>query len=680
MRRAVFSVLLGVLGATAPTAASALDPKLTVGPEECARCHNLEFGVWKKTAHAALYDSPEPLHQRPRALEIAGRLGLPLIKTDSPCLECHFTPKASGGRVTARAGVSCESCHGAAANWLTVHNTFEGRRADRLVESSETARRRSEANAAAGMFARGRIYDLYSRCFGCHTVPDEQLVDDGGHTAGGSFDLVARFDAVRHLFVTGARQANAPLPVERRRDLRLLGPLAELEHGLRNLAAARGDGAWKTAQADRVERARKALKRLEKQVAVPLLGQALAASEGFAAADAPRLVQAAEAVARAGRDYFATRERPELAALDREAEREANLELGPEPGAVAEVVADASGGAAADPASPESTGGTAPGAPVAVPGGGGGVRLGATGASGVEGELRKVLRAPATNHPVIDPGRCGGCHGDANRWWSRDPHKRAADPFLDGAPRARQIATAYFGRSNVDLGSGRTVCSNCHATVVTGDEAEEVAAGVSCQSCHGGAGKFFEPHKNSGLGRAQRLALGLVDLQDPATRARNCASCHYVTDRRLLSAGHPPGQGFRLGERLAKIVHWQRSQPDGLALAAAWDGEIARRGPPPAVRVAAGGAPAGDPLSGSISEAARISAATFPVDRVHAGPSTARAALGTGRVATGLPRPPARRSAPALSSWPADAGERPLPELLDLLWERLRRLTEEPPP
>ncbi|HXO19021.1 MAG TPA: multiheme c-type cytochrome, partial [Thermoanaerobaculia bacterium] len=117
MRALALAALLGgALAAPAAAASTAMDATQTVGPETCARCHDREYEVWQGTKHAKLFTT-EPLHLRPRAQEIGKKLGVRLIKSDSLCLNCHFTPKVLSGRVIARAGVSCESCHGAAQGW-----------------------------------------------------------------------------------------------------------------------------------------------------------------------------------------------------------------------------------------------------------------------------------------------------------------------------------------------------------------------------------------------------------------------------------------------------------------------------------------------------------------------------------------------------------------------------------
>ncbi|NJL28713.1 MAG: hypothetical protein HC897_12890, partial [Thermoanaerobaculia bacterium] len=180
-----------------------------------------------------IFASPEPLHERPRAQEIAAKMGFALIKHDSRCLDCHYTPKLAGARVTARAGVACESCHGAAQSWINVHNNFEGRQVERASETAATRREREKRNVAAGMFSSANLADLVARCYACHVVADEQLVAVGGHGAGGGFELLERLEKVRHNFVRGERVENARFPPEEKRRLLVLGTVLELEAVLR---------------------------------------------------------------------------------------------------------------------------------------------------------------------------------------------------------------------------------------------------------------------------------------------------------------------------------------------------------------------------------------------------------------------------------------------------------------
>lgn len=680
-----FALAAAAVVALFPTAASGadrLDPSEVVGPEACARCHDKEYEVWRGTAHARLYASDEPLHRRERSREIAANLGVRLIQHDSLCLSCHFTPTERAGRVTALAGVSCESCHGAARDWIHVHNTFEGRQVRRAEESAEARRRRVERNVSLGMYTPARIYELASRCYGCHVVPEEELVDVGGHSAGGIFDLAERIVAIRHNFVTTGREGNAPLSAELRRKLEVLGPALELEHTLRALAKANdGAGTHAGALVRRAEKARRDLSRIARVVELPEIDRLLAAVEGIRleAGNPTELAYAIERVAEVAREFSRSHDGSRLAALDAMA-----------PGAGGEGGTAAAGGEDAFAALLEAS------APAASAGAAGGAEVDATGAHGppqasgagrgasaraaipsVEGEIRPRIREPLGGADVLGPDACGSCHDHSrqNQWWRGDAHATSARPLLRRLPRAVEIATLYYGRPAADLMvKGGSVCMGCHGTALAGEEVWEVAFGVSCEGCHGPAGTYVRAHQQASP--ADRRRLGMVDLGEPGVRARVCSSCHYVTDRRLLASGHPPGTDrFDLAARSARIEHWAGAQPSGAALGAAYARALEARGPVPRVRVAT--------LDPAI---VRSAAASSSGESSSRGPVVRSGAGGLSGPATGLGAPPIPAIRPATASgdprpvdlapWPEDADDLSLHELLLWVEERLDALFE----
>ena len=125
----------------------------------------------------------------------------------------------------------------------------------------------------------------------------------------------------------------------------------------------------------------------------------------------------------------------------------------------------------------------------------------------------------------------------------------------------------------------------CHATVFRGD----ANAGASCESCHGPASNYLEPHQVKGS-YAKALGLGLRDLKSqPPAIAKACVACHLTTDKRLVTAGHPSGAEFDVGAGLKKIVHWATTY-DFAAVTAAGK---AAMGPAAAARAAVPAAPPG---------------------------------------------------------------------------------------
>ena len=125
-----------------------LNPHEVVGYQACEKCHAAEISVWKQTPHYATFMT---LHRRPEANQIASKLGISSFKNDSACTKCHYTMQANPSGLEAISGVSCESCHGAAKNWLDVHNDYGGPGVTRESESRAHRVERLRNSIAGGM-------------------------------------------------------------------------------------------------------------------------------------------------------------------------------------------------------------------------------------------------------------------------------------------------------------------------------------------------------------------------------------------------------------------------------------------------------------------------------------------------------------------------------------------------
>jgi len=213
-----------------------------VGPERCGECHKREFAAWKDSGHARGYHT---MHRSPAAKAIAANLGMTRIKSAPSCIRCHYTPVERLGAVRAGQGVSCESCHGPAADWLAVHDDFGGSDVNEDDEKPEHRVRRIERCRELGMRHPEVFYELASRCYGCHAVDDEELVDIGGHPSGVGFELLSwNPEAGRHAFSAADGMPEVEPSSETSALLYLLGPLLDLEHGLTAAARAKGDGVY----------------------------------------------------------------------------------------------------------------------------------------------------------------------------------------------------------------------------------------------------------------------------------------------------------------------------------------------------------------------------------------------------------------------------------------------------
>ncbi len=672
-------------------------------PERCGECHAAEFEVWEATAHATGFDT---LHRRDRAKEIYRSLGLRLIKrgtdeTTPSCLSCHYTPVVRRDTLRAGAGVTCESCHGPARDWVSVHNDYGVAEADfqraALLETAEHRTRRVADSRAAGMRRPSDLYDVAANCFGCHTVPNEDLVNRGGHSTGSDFEMVDWSERIRHNFLDSYRtadgRANAERPREWKRRMYVVGRALDLEYAVRGLAAAtRQDELYFAAMGDRAGAAVDELLEIADRVDLPALGEIIAAWDAVdvSVGDPARLRAAADLMRASTRRFIAAEDGARLAALD--PLWDGTVEDTAAPARVTEVPAlpDVSlpaAGAAADGAS-------APGA-----GGGGGApqsaaaaaAAGARAAAGPAGARAAAAPAPAgpgataasraASRPRPVPSRiqtlarppwrgppghafvkvpCGRCHNAQERWWRRDPHSGTAGPFRASEPRYVEIARAY-GVAAGDMARGDRICMWCHGTPVSAPS-RKVRAGVGCQRCHGAGSDYLGPHETAGYAGA--LALGMTDLRDPAAQAATCAGCHYITDPGLAAAGHPVGGTFDVRARIGDIVHWgadfgRDTRPvDPGSLAAAYAEVASSRGPPPVAAAAPpSSVPAAPPSSVPAAAPGRPAAAAGAPRSVSGRPA---GAVGGSRPATAqaLGAPPAPLRPPRSGAPRSGAGDR----------------------
>jgi len=172
-----------------------------------------------------------------------------------------------------------------------------------------------------------------------------------------------------------------------------------------------------------------------------------------------------------------------------------------------------------------------------------------TGGLAIEGRIRsRPAWFQTEKFQTTVPG-CS-CHTKAEDWLLDDPHSESFD--LMSSPRAVQIAQVY-GISPTERLLGNRICMSCHGTVVSGEEQEEVFDAVTCESCHGPSSGYLDPHER---GDDVGFSLGQRRLKSANDRAVNCSRCHYITDERLLAAGHPTEEDFNLSERSQAIEHW----------------------------------------------------------------------------------------------------------------------------
>lgn len=314
-------MLVSLVIATSTTIVNAqppqCDPASVLSYESCAKCHGSEVRVWKQTPHFKTF---EQLSRDPKASEICQKLGLRSVKRSDVCINCHFTLQTRGDRNKPISGISCESCHGAAADWLAVHNDYGGTAATRESETGDHRDERLALSTAYGMRNTRDLYLIASSCYHCHTVPNEKLVNVGGHKAGSmDFELVRWSQGqVRHNFLRSDGQVNAVSSIERLRVMYVVGLIADLEFSTRATANATQKSTYGLAVAGRAAQTAKRLVRLQEVVKIPEIEGVLAA---FSKADLrtnnqQQLIAVADAIRQLGQEFAVNADGGELGLVD----------------------------------------------------------------------------------------------------------------------------------------------------------------------------------------------------------------------------------------------------------------------------------------------------------------------------------------------------------------------------
>ena len=289
-----------------------------VGPEECGECHKAEVHVWRETRHAKTF---KVLMRTKKAKEIAGNMGIKRVKKAGACVSCHFTSGYKRSRVKAITGISCESCHSPAKDWIKVHGDYGGKNVTRGQETLEHKAERLARIKEAGMIRPGNLYRLAANCYQCHIVPNEKLVNVGTHQSGSDdFELVSwSLGEIRHKFLRTEGKKNEEVSPERQRMLYVVGKALDLEYGLRALAKATEEGTYATATTKRVQRVVDTLQAIDALIPIPEVKEILGVTKGIdlKIGHEAALVAAAGTIAAATQQFAAARDGSRLTVLDR---------------------------------------------------------------------------------------------------------------------------------------------------------------------------------------------------------------------------------------------------------------------------------------------------------------------------------------------------------------------------
>jgi len=258
-----------VISASALLEEAKQDPAKIKGPTACAECHEEAAEVLTNTHHATSF---KKMPRSKEAKAIAKKMKVRRIKTNELCSTCHFTLKQrkKGKRLKPVAGTSCESCHNAGADWIDIHADYGGKNTKREQETASHKAKRLADSEKAGMIRPDNAYELYRRCFSCHTVRQEALVNETDHAAGSDFELVSWSNGeIRHNFFRGKGGANPEDSAKRKAFKYVLGQMLDLEFALRGLAQATKAGRYEQALSKRANKALEKLTTIEATQSIP---------------------------------------------------------------------------------------------------------------------------------------------------------------------------------------------------------------------------------------------------------------------------------------------------------------------------------------------------------------------------------------------------------------------------
>jgi hypothetical protein len=278
---------------------AAVDPAKVLGPEACGNCHKSEFSAWQQSHHFKTF---EDLHRRPTALAISEKMGVKRIKSEGACVVCHYTSQgATEAGLKPIAGVSCELCHGAGKDWVKLHNVKAN-----IAKAEE-----------AGFISPDDVYKLAENCFQCHTIPNEKLVNTGGHAAGSPLELVSWSQGeVRHHFLSGTK--NQEDSQDLKRMLYVVARVVDLEYSLRGLAKATVKATYGVSMAKRVVAAKASLKKISDVLPKPEIQEIITIADGVALKlnNEAAIMDAAEKISAAGKKIASSFKGADLAAVD----------------------------------------------------------------------------------------------------------------------------------------------------------------------------------------------------------------------------------------------------------------------------------------------------------------------------------------------------------------------------
>ena len=207
-----------------------------LGPKaSCMECHEPEYEVYKGTQHFKSFKSKEHNKKGKKIVKAVAKVngGKKNMKRNKACALCHFTIVKKKPKY----GPSCESCHGAASEWVEIHNDYGGKDTKADTETAEHKVKRHKDAAAAGMiWPRTALYEVAENCNSCHGLAHPDLSGDelstmldAGHPAKADFELIQYFNGSnRHRFYPPNPDVNQEMTKKEASTMFVVGHIAKL--------------------------------------------------------------------------------------------------------------------------------------------------------------------------------------------------------------------------------------------------------------------------------------------------------------------------------------------------------------------------------------------------------------------------------------------------------------------
>jgi len=243
-----------------------------VGAQTCEKCHKAEAEIWKGTKH---FSSFKKIHKNKTAKKILKSIGEKRMKKSKTCATCHYTVVSTGKKLKPVSGPSCESCHGAASKWVSIHNNYGGPGVKKSQETADHKAKRRKAAADAGMIWPQEIFDVASNCMSCHGLSNPALSGknaaamlNNGHPLNPDFELVEYSQgSVRHRFYAPDMTKNQVMNQSEMSYLYVVGQAAALVSAASAITKT-DDATYQAAQKKRIATATAILSKIPEAAAL----------------------------------------------------------------------------------------------------------------------------------------------------------------------------------------------------------------------------------------------------------------------------------------------------------------------------------------------------------------------------------------------------------------------------